>query len=694
METLYSFIVIFLLIGIIGLFIVFRNPRRKPPASILLILLDIGVFIQYIGISYQSNDPGEIIFVRSVFNAIKMISADFRYDQFGVLMQANRVYFIANIMTHILVLFYTIYFFISLVGFKLFNLIKITVARFREHYVLVGSVDNMSAFLKSVKSKIPITLIIEDHSKSDEDWIEFFRTMNKQPNLSFIFREFQTVTLYRLTRYRLRNKSVHLIALYEDELKNVQAINMIKQSILGFKHELKRLRTNIRGYALYQAYEMASFMQSIKETKGQIQLFNTFDLIAKSFVQRYPLTDLIPKEYILPNGELKQEKYQYHFIGFGKINQEILKKVIMNNPFLSTPIDYFIYARNADQAKRRFMKPLRAYHDTNDHRLELPEKYHNQEIYLPPIDSLGNIHFDSVDIDTLDFMKQLKQRITPKGDVNILIVSLGDSLLNARVCREIRTYLNDEKIQKNAYVFMQTKSLEYYDEMIDLETSITPFGDLESTLSIDNIIDKKIDNLAIAMHESYRSKNYQMPSFYDLPFEKQQSNRYAALHIRTKLHLLGLDFAYGKNHTNWQELYRSKIKTPAIQSHKTVKDLRKTYLKTPLTARDIIARIEHQRWNTYHVMKGWVPMPKATFIDHLHNNKPRPTQNNTHEHICLTSFEGLVELAEMIKQEKPDFEIDYLQYDYLLMDQLIDYLEHHNNTIAKRPEEMITIKEH
>ena len=107
------------------------------------------------------------------------------------------------------------------------------------------------------------------------------------------------------------------------------------------------------------------------------------------------------------------------------------------------------------------------------------------------------------------------------------------------------------------------------------------------------------------------------------------------------------------------------------------------------TIRNNLARLEHQRWNAFHLVKGWTPLPKNMVSAESHQNK------RTKEHACITTFEGLRELAKLEAGLKCkadpglDFdtalkESDTMHYDCDLMDCLTGNIEDTNYRIIKK----------
>jgi hypothetical protein len=179
------------------------------------------------------------------------------------------------------------------------------------------------------------------------------------------------------------------------------------------------------------------------------------------------------------------------------------------------------------------------------------------------------------------------------------------------------------------------------------------------------LINRDIDILAnhIAGHYSGGYEGWDR-----LTNQERDSNRCAALSIRVKLNLMGFDLKFD---------LKNKIK----QDEAVLDQFKNAYHGI---LRDNIARLEHQRWNTYHLASGWQPMAKSEVTAVSRKNQ------RSRKHACITTFEGLEELAKMQAQMKTrnlneaDRETEYKaafdefdtrRYDYDLMDNLLKNLD-------------------
>jgi len=114
------------------------------------------------------------------------------------------------------------------------------------------------------------------------------------------------------------------------------------------------------------------------------------------------------------------------------------------------------------------------------------------------------------------------------------------------------------------------------------------------------------------------------------------------------------------------------------QNPSYIEEFKTTYAKKEI--QDNLARFEHQRWNLYYLVSGWLPMPKAEVTAESRKNQRK------RKHACLTTFEGLEELARLQgKLASKDFSgYDTRAYDYDLMNNLLGNINDTKYRIVKR----------
>jgi hypothetical protein len=213
---------------------------------------------------------------------------------------------------------------------------------------------------------------------------------------------------------------------------------------------------------------------------------------------------------------------------------------------------------------------------------------------------------------------------------------------------------------------------------------IEVFGFEDEIFTVDRIVNEDMDILAKHIAENYSADaaNEYPASWNKLINHERDSNRYAALSIRAKLNLMGFDLTYDETGETCQDEDVLKGFAESYGLERALK-LRKekAYLEYPErtaqgkimdSIRNNLARLEHQRWNSYYLVNGWMPLDKS-----LVTAKQRKDQR-ARKHACVTTFEGLEELAKTqaelrtgglaAKEQEETYKINLKDCDTMHMD--------------------------
>jgi hypothetical protein len=172
---------------------------------------------------------------------------------------------------------------------------------------------------------------------------------------------------------------------------------------------------------------------------------------------------------------------------------------------------------------------------------------------------------------------------------------------------------------------------------------------------------------------------------------ERESNLYACLSLRSKLHLMGLDFC-PKNEGNAEAMDNDTYLThyagadyPELRDDIFADDkpIVKYSLNFPESRRKTMAMHEHFRWNSYMLTKGMVPASKETILNDRADNGKNYTLRH---HGNITTFEGLEEFRKMIAEREKENEknFDKIKYDYQLLDDAYWLLNNQGYKIVKR----------
>jgi len=100
-----------------------------------------------------------------------------------------------------------------------------------------------------------------------------------------------------------------------------------------------------------------------------------------------------------------------------------------------------------------------------------------------------------------------------------------------------------------------------------------------------------------------------------------------------------------------------------------------------------LARLEHQRWNTFYFSNGWTKLEKTRVTASSRKDV------KAKQHACLTTFEELELLRDIqagfmvkegVSEVKAKSDADTIRYDYFLMDKVVGNLEYSGYIIVRR----------
>jgi hypothetical protein len=520
--------------------------------------------------------------------------------------------------------------------------------------IIIAGIGNAAELLLqslNEKEKRGVTIILD--SEDDELKKE---CLNR--GLTIIAAALDETSLAKAGLYNGR-KNIFISLLPDDE-RNLTAARAV---ITGMR---KDNNACFKAYIQYTNIDRAEHFKFSENAKGAVSFFNPHEKTARAFLSRRPVTSLIPKDFINTASARMKKAYRvgHIFTGFGKTNIQILKKSIIIDQlpqcnYRALAIDLNIEDQ-ANILKNSCRGLFREPCDDTD-----------SANYFPPPEEKCDIEFVSMDVLSKEFYKRVTAEIKA-NDFTVAVVSLGDDKLSAETAMEIRqwAYENDIPPEKlRLFIKVQKQSAISADDVLNPEHSsdastirIEPFGFEEEVYNFSAIIDEDADMLAVHISENY-SGGGSGTKWKQIINHERDSNRYAALSIKPKLNLMGFDLIFDGN---------------IEQNPSFIEEFKNAYSKEEI--RENLARLEHQRWNSYYLVSGWLPMPKAEVTAESRKNQRK------RRHACITTFEGLEELARLQgKLSSKDFScFDTRAYDYDLMNNLLGNIKDTKYRIIKR----------
>ena len=162
---------------------------------------------------------------------------------------------------------------------------------------------------------------------------------------------------------------------------------------------------------------------------------------------------------------------------------------------------------------------------------------------------------------------------------------------------------------------------------------------------------------------------------------ERESSLYCCLSLRSKLNLLGLDCVSKEDSREaltkeeFLKRYAFGDMPKFIEGWVDGKQIVKYDCNYPLSTRRNFAVLEHLRWNSFMISKGFIPANKSLILNEkaLKGGALKHTNGKNYEirrHGNLTNFEGLTKFAKLVSERDniPLEKADVISYDYQILD--------------------------
>lgn len=459
-----------------------------------------------------------------------------------------------------------------------------------------------------------------------------------------------------------------------------------------------------------------------------IHCFSKHELIARQFVVQHPITKYIPRSFYNANCSLKQDKeINVVFIGFGKMNYQLFRMCSMQfqfavqqgEKFAAKPVHYYIYDHRDEALHNEFFSHILYEFDEDFKDCDFPRPERICDI----------AEVSRTDINSVAAKKKFRSLVT-ENSFTYFIISLSTDLDDASYAQTIKRLLPQST---NYRIFVRAKSsAENFGD-----DGILYFGDESKIYTHGCIVNDDLSEFARRLNMLY--DNIQnMPKWLaeirSLPLEEQgaaldrclgdqehralmqrnwearpmieqASNLYHALNLPFKLNLLGFDMVKraderdtGVSEERFHERY---VNTGRVHDYA---DVNFFFEKQ---SSNVLAFIEHLRWNALYILYDYKQMKKKDMVvtESVDANGKRKIAVSHKDlarklHGCLTTYYGLKDLIEykfglMYPEENikdvpaTDARLRELynlyQYDYMDLDRLYGEVSTMGYKIVENP---------
>lgn len=480
----------------------------------------------------------------------------------------------------------------------------------RNHIVISGYNKNSRVLIENLlQQNQKIILLTEDIDESQKEYLQEVGV------IVFVGTQGDS-KLYQKCRI---DKAEIIIIFHEDDSKNLDEILNLYEFV---NHDWKRLSSKQiifhlahgESYDLFEVIERE--LRNLKEVdekedkqevveKVTIKPFNLHRLIAEKALDEYPLFDgyedkLRDKEY---------ESLHLLFVGFGQTGRHMAIQAVERSHFMNERLlNITVLDKESEIVKSQW------------------------DISYPKSDKFVNIKFEKFDTERETIYGLKKQCLC---NYTHIFICLNDDFQNLKQGMDL--IRNDVPIPIYLKMSEEGRISDWLQKDTSQFSNLHLFGDIQSILNYNTVINAKEEELAEKSHKVYQENStVKIKNWSELSTFEKESNRNQFNHAFVKLMLLGL-----------QVVKKDDIR----ESHITVSE---EEFKEILASEDevfgskleLLAFTEHERWSAFHYTRGWDTLKEIS-----EGNRKNPEKKL---HGCLVPYDELDRISEIVG-EKRDF---------------------------------------
>lgn len=402
-----------------------------------------------------------------------------------------------------------------------------------------------------------------------------------------------------------------------------------------------------------------------------IKSFNKYELLSRKFIMDYPFSLYIPEDFYGKYRTIRREKkINVICIGFGKVNYELMKLLIMQNQFAELSedgtgfanhdVNYYVY----DNSEQKIYSEMFQKIFTNGKGLSSPD--------LPPPEKICNIAgVEKANVYSVGFADKLDKIICDENAYTFVLVSIGSDYENMAYAEQLNSAYRKDKIK----VFVRIRETE---ALNNTKNTVVGYGYEDDVLTRDVLINASLDSLARGINKKYcNGSATEIKEYNARPTIERYSNIYHAASIFFKMGLLGLRFI-DKNAVEGQNVLKKADLFERYDGYTDIKDYNKYFR---LNVWSMLGFSEHSRWVAQYLLKGFRAMPLSEMVITGTGEDLKIIGKNTEarKHCCLTDYYGLdayhkhlLRLYNENGANKTIDDVETYKYDYMFINDNYD----------------------
>jgi len=558
----------------------------------------------------EASPDAARIALRALVSTCRIFILENDFGEISEILRNNAIYTILLYLVHALGLVITVLTLLSLFGLHIISRIQLLLARSSETYVFCGLNEYAYHLIRSLRengSKRCI-IVIEGLRQSSEEEEVLVRKIRENQCI-LIDRncgEVESLKQLKLPAHFFQ-KPLHFFLLSDNENGNMQTAIRLIQNIKKDRIPSENLTIYIHSSS-ESAGQIIDRIRKDNGVKIDFRVFSIPDLAARQLMETCPVYETMD----LDTSEARvHSDFTLFLAGFGRMGVEVLRKVLYSGQFYGGNFKAIV----TDSAMSRREGTFR-------------NRYSG-------VAANYSIRFVQADPGSSEFFSLIMENI---NEINYIAVCLEDYMLSMETALEIQRLLRRNGVKRPVFIAVQVsgpEELGYYQD--NGLPGIRIFGRISDIFTESIIINESMDKMARAMNALFNGIYNVEPAdnWFELDEFTKESNRSAAMNIRTKLRLLGLDMAEA-----------GKCDRQPVRLEEYLQGVRLENL----------ARQEHLRWNAFHFASGWTTWELSDTGGAV---KAKDAANK--RHACLVPWEKLADVTRRFNQVPSFEELDFMQ---------------------------------
>ena len=706
--------------------ILFLNSFKKGRfATIYLTAMPLYV----IGHMYDGQSFGRAFF-GSIAKIVELVVLKYDFDHIESLMENDRFYRATIYVCFIIAIINTAFVAVSILSRRIwsfFHRVEIELSPKDRLFIFGNNPQSINVYKSdSKRSKVIIDKIAdEDIERFYFDKISCLAGVSDEKATEIIFKkgrmaDFISKIYAIIKKDAEEQKNTVIINTDSDERNILLCRNMIERISAQSEEEKERLFRTLGIFVFGDLKYEAIYEDVEAEGCGCVSFVNKYKKIASDFIESYPLAYFMTEKQVDYKTSLIRKGVDINFfmLCFGNVGRQIFLTSVANNQFLTEgengpelkKVRYHIFDKEAAQNNKNLN------HNYYRYRNELPG--YNPEEYLPLPSLPAEEHYYHFDINDEKLYSELEKCVQGGEDANFVLVSFGNDLENIDMAQKL--VAKRREWGKNFVIFVRTQKRTREQLALEAEGCLFIGDESEVVYNIDKILSDKIRRIAIMRNEDYdleyamdgkkpeeitdefiEEVRYRSFRKWHINMHRieRESNIFAALSMRAKLNLMGLDYCEADGNDEDALTYEQYLELYAgddipddkggltVSGRKIIRygiDFRESRRKN-------MAVLEHYRWNSYYISKGFVPASIKQIKEELIEKNGRLVNSNgknysLRRHGNLTTFEGLERFRKIVAEREGAGEEakDVIKYDYQILDDIYYFLTAGGYKIIKK----------